>query len=95
MLETLTHNEFQGRQGETFAAKTGDGQTFDLELLDVDVKGTEPEGHRTPFSVFFKTDEHIPQQTVGVEHEEMGSFDLFIVPLGPLPGGMRYEAAFG
>ena len=33
-----------------------------------------------------------PQRTL--EHDAMGSFDLFLVPLGPRDGGMMYEAVF-
>jgi len=29
-----------------------------------------------------------------MEHEKLGTFDLFIVPLGPDSAGMRYEVIF-
>ena len=57
-----------------------------------------PEGDegRDPFSLEFTDTEHdhVPQQIVAVEHPELGSFDLFVVPLGPSDQGMRYEAIF-
>jgi hypothetical protein len=57
-----------------------------------------PEGDkgRAPFSLEFTDVEHdhVPQQTVEVRHEELGEFPLFVVPLGPSPDGMRYEAVF-
>jgi hypothetical protein len=36
----------------------------------------------------------LPQTTYRVEHDALGSFDLFLVPLQPDRGGARYEAVF-
>jgi hypothetical protein len=97
MLENLTIDDFSGRVGEAFAATAEEGRSLTLTLRAADALYTPPgdEG-RTPFSLVF-TDEaqdHVPQQTVEVEHAELGSFPLFVVPLGPSPEGMRYEAVF-
>jgi hypothetical protein len=35
-----------------------------------------------------------PQRIYRVEHDGMGTFDLFIVPVGRKNGGMEYEAIF-
>ena len=29
-----------------------------------------------------------------VEHEDIGSFEIFLVPIGPDEKGMKYEAVF-
>ena len=52
---------------------------------------------REPFSIEFhaRTPHHVPQQMFVVAHESMGTFDLFLVPLGPDAEGQRYEAVFG
>ena len=52
---------------------------------------------RDPFAVEFhsRLSHHVPQQTFAVEHAKMGTFDLFLVPLGPDAEGHRYEAVFG
>jgi hypothetical protein len=34
----------------------------------------------------------LPQETYVVRHRQMGTFKLFVVPVGPEPG--RYEAIF-
>ena len=96
MLEKLTIAEFQPRVGETFAATAGDGRKLSLKLAAVDELQGRPDADRVPFSLKFQDEaqDHVPQQTVAVEHPEMGSFDLFVVPLGPVPEGMRYEAVF-
>ena len=95
MLETVTIDDFRDRVGETFDA-TAAGRALALTLTSVDALSAPPDGGRTPFSLEFRDEaqDHVPQQTVGIEHAEMGAFDLFIVPLGPGPEGMRYEAIF-
>lgn len=37
---------------------------------------------------------HVPQGIHRVEHEQLGSLEIFLVPLGPDQQGMRYEAIF-
>jgi hypothetical protein len=94
MLGRLTVDDFKHRVGETFSATAGD-RVLTLTLTAVD-ELSGPPGGRTPFSLEFRDDarDHVPQQTVAIEHPEMGSFDLFVVPLGPSDDGMRYEAIF-
>ncbi len=53
---------------------------------------------RTPFTILLVTNGEFtafPQQTYCVEWEGLGQFDLFLVPVGPAPEGMQYEAVFG
>ena len=95
MLADLTHDHFEGRAGQTFRATTGEGQILTLELTEVQVGNPAGDGHRTPFSIELVAADHVPQQTFQVEHDELGSFELFLVPLGPSEAGMRYEAVFG
>jgi hypothetical protein len=96
MLETLTIDDFTDRVGETFTAGAGEGRVLVLTLTSVDELSPGPDAERTPFSLKFSDEaqDHVPQQTVAIEHEQMGKFDLFVVPLGPGPDGMRYEAIF-
>ena len=51
---------------------------------------------REPFSLLFRGPGNLqlPQRTYRIEHDPMGTFDLFIVPLGPDDQGFRYEAIF-
>ncbi len=96
MLDKLTIDDFENRVGETFTARAAEGRTLTLTLTSVDELPAPPDGGRTPFSLEFRDEaqDHIPQQTVAIEHSELDAFDLFIVPLGPGPAGMRYEAIF-
>ncbi len=96
MLDSLTIDDFSGRVGETFQARAEErALTLTLRQVDPLPRPVGDEG-REPFSLEFTDPEphHVAQQTVAVEHEEMGSFDLFVVPLGPNEHGMRYEAIF-
>jgi Domain of unknown function (DUF6916) len=97
MLDKLTIDDFSGRVGETFAATADEGATLTLTLRSADALYTPPgDQGRTPFSLVFtdQVQDHVPQQTVEVEHADLGSFPLFVVPLGASPEGMRYEAVF-
>ncbi len=97
MLEELTIEDFSTRVGDAFPATAGDGRALTLTLDSVDPL-PRPVGDkgREPFSLEFHdaAPDPVPQQIVAVEHPEMGSFDLFVVPLGQGPDGMRYEAIF-
>jgi hypothetical protein len=57
-----------------------------------------PGPRQQPFSVYFRGPRTpvLPQRIYRIEHHGMGSFDLFLVPIGPDPKGgwMVYEAVF-
>ena len=93
----LSHEDFANRVGERFTARGAEDARLDLTLTDVDVVGEAPEGHRVPFSLKFRDEsqDHVPQQTHDVEHEQLGQLQIVLVPLGPDAEGMRYEAVFG
>jgi hypothetical protein len=48
------------------------------------------------FSIFFSGpgDLHLPQRTYEMEHQELGSLDIFIVTVGRNEEGFLYEAVF-
>jgi hypothetical protein len=96
MLDKLTIDDFKDRVGETFTAGATEGRVLTLTLRSVDDLQPGPDAERAPFSLEFSDEaqDHVPQQTVAIEHAKMGKFDLFVVPLGPGPDGMRYEAIF-
>jgi hypothetical protein len=98
VLEKLTIEDFRNRVGQAFPATTSspEGRALTLTLTSVDALPGPPDRGRTPFSLEFRdaAPDHVPQQIVAVEHPEMGAFELFVVPLGPSPEGMRYEAIF-
>jgi hypothetical protein len=110
-LQTLTAGDFRPHQGTRFRL-TGrlppDGlpATIETELVEVTEHGySTPDSFRAPFSVLFygPLQPVLPQGSYRVEHEQLGTLELFIVPVGPdesrvpgqAPTAMRYEAVFG
>ena len=71
-----------------------------LELELVEVKGYLSKANEQTgmerFSVFFQGpgDLQLPQNTYRLEHEQMGAFDIFLVPITGDQQGFRYEAVF-
>lgn len=95
MSVELVPETFYPRVDERFhATPTFAGEPFDLVLKSCDIAGPETPHGRVPFSLMFhaETAEHVPQQTVNFTNDALGEFELFIVPLGPVEGRMRYEA---
>jgi len=100
VLETATVATFEPLVGRSFHARAGDGAELDLVLVDCavtpygDPRQWEDELARVPFSLLFETPENrsLGQQIFRVSEPSLGEFDLFLVPLGPAGGGMRYEA---
>lgn len=72
-----------------------------VRLIEAALLGqaTEPcdaSGRRRGFSLVFRGPEQpaLAQQVYRMEHEHLGTMELFIVPIGPDARGMRYEAVF-
>ena len=96
MPETLTHADFEPLVGDTVTF-AGEERTLELMLDAVELLPQPPDDKgRAPFSLTFHDaeQEHVPQQTFAVEHATLGRLDVFAVPIGPGPDGMRYEAIF-
>jgi hypothetical protein len=102
MLETLTIDTFTPHVGETFRMQVAPAQVLDLELVQVTplsaqmADGTEATRGRRPFSLLFRGPAHVvaPQRIYPLEHQAIGTCELFVVPLGPGQGGMLYEIIF-
>jgi len=97
----LTHDDFSGRVGESFEVTVRDSAALALELAETrlgpDLGGRGPEGQeRQQFSLIFTgpATPVLPQATYELDHAELGRLLIFLVPLGPREGRMRYEAAF-
>lgn len=98
MLDTLQSTDFFPLLHETFRIRLDGIEPIDLELVSVTEAGPGPKPEaRRPFSLHFLgpvSPQYLIQHTYRLEHEHMGKFDLFLVPLGPETGRMRYEAIF-
>jgi len=96
MLEDFTLATFADRLGDTFRVGEGAG-VLDLELVEVSAGVAREGAARVPFAIVFRgpLEPVLPQQIYRFEHDELGAFNLFIVPIGPGEAGMQYEAVFG
>ncbi|MDX6658726.1 MAG: hypothetical protein QOH62_3519 [Solirubrobacteraceae bacterium] len=99
----LASEIFEGHVGERFDLVPGDGEPFAATLSSCDLT---PVGNpadwvervgRVPFSLLFHAEPGpaAPQQIFELRHAQLGSFSLFLVPLGPDDQGLRYEAVIG
>jgi hypothetical protein len=98
MLETLTVDNFSPLVGQSFQFSLQPEQAVPLELVEARPLSEENSPRpRPPFVLTFKGPSHfvLPQRIYRVEHEAIGAHDIFVVPLGPAPGGgMIYEVIF-
>ena len=97
MAVELTENEFSKHLNSKFQFDLN-GQKLELEL--VEVKGyfpQESEQHGMErFSAFFAGPLNfvLPQGVYQLQHEQMGTFDIFLVPISGDQKSYRYEAVF-
>lgn len=96
MLEGFTVGTFSERVGGVFIAHRDASEASEVELAAVSEEGEGPGGR--PFSLVFRGSDGIPlsQGTYRMEHERIGVFELFLVPIGISPDGegLLYEAVF-
>jgi len=102
MIEGFTVETFADRIGERFRINFDESTALETELVvavpAVSASGSplETVGERAPFSIVFRgpTDPVLPQRIYRFEHQDLGAFEIFIVPIGRDADGVRYEAIF-
>ncbi len=96
MLQDLTPSSFSEHLGSKFRIQTGEGKYLDAELFNVVNHEAHGGLRKQPFSVHFRGPKGavLPQAIYRLEHEAMGTMDLFLVTIGPDAQGMSYEAVF-
>lgn len=99
-LDQLTSADFAAHLHDVFRAQWAGIAPVDLELTRVQdlnpATAARPDGRR-PFSIEFLgpvSTQYLPQHIYLVEHPQLGVLEIFLVPLGPEQGRMRYEAIF-
>jgi hypothetical protein len=90
----LTAASFQPRVQDTFTVSTP-AAALPLVLTEVQELGSAGI-NRSPFSLQFDGPLRpiLPQAIYQLENPTMGALEIFLVPLGPRGGSMRYEAVF-
>ncbi len=99
MLDKLTCADLAGHVNETFRLHRDAEPPLELilvETTEVAAAWAVRPGERRPFSLIFRgpRDVLLPQRTYRFEHDRLGAFEIFIVPIGPDEAGHRYEAVF-
>jgi hypothetical protein len=102
METVLTREVFEGCVGDRFLVALD--QRGDLELVLGEVErgvaaqdGDSGAQARRGFSLTFRggpADRYLPQRTYSLRHAELGTLEIFLVPLGPQAGAMCYQAVF-
>lgn len=93
-MEGLTHEAFRQQAGTKFQVQVGEDSTVELDLVEIsDIKlypGQEQFAvvFRGPLSAF------LGQGVRPFSHDEMGQFEIFIVPIRQDERGFYYEAIF-
>jgi hypothetical protein len=97
MSASLTEQEFSQHVGTPFQLSL-DEQAIELKLSAVKgyLAGPNEQGGMERFSAFFDgpAAPHLQQSLYHLSHEQMGEFDIFLVPVAKVGEGFRYEAVF-
>src|SRR6266496_378658 len=97
MSVALTEKEFSRHLNSRFKLTIQD-QELELELIEVKayLPQANDQGGMERFSIFFDGpgNFYLPQRLYRLEHEQMGEFEIFLVPIAGDQKGFRYEAVF-
>ena len=93
-MSELTRDDFAAQLNTTFDIFLTDDAAVEAELIEV----TEQRklGKAEGFAILFLAPLTAPiiQQNCKVEHPTLGSFELFLVPVGQNEAGIQYESVF-
>ena len=90
----LTHEEFSRHLNTKFGIRLSDEQVIEAELAELSELLLSARQER--FAIVFRASNEvlIDQGLHRFEHNEMGTFNLFIVPIGRDERGTYYESVF-
>lgn len=96
--DALTEEAFTRHVNTTFSISLGESRRVELKLVEVVGYESRPDEQQgmERFSLFFlgPAEPFLPQNTYTMEHEQMGSNPIFIVPIAKTDEGFRYQAVF-
>jgi len=94
-LASLSLADFTPRLNESFLLNHAEGN-LELALIEARDLGWNRPGDRQAFSLVFlgPASPLLPQRMYTLTHKALAVEGIFLVPLGPGAGGMRYEAIF-
>jgi hypothetical protein len=93
-MADLTHEEFSKHLKAKFGIRISEERAIEAELAEVSEHLISPRQER--FSLVFRTSNEVTlaQGMHRFEHDGMGPFELFIVPIERDETGTLYEAVF-
>jgi len=93
MIESFTERTFLDHLNTMFQVFGEGADPLDVELVKVTSLSSPKQ---VQFSILFQGPANLflPQRTYTLEHEILGKFDLFLVPVGKNTKGFEYEAVF-
>jgi hypothetical protein len=98
MLQDLTPSSFEEHLGTRFRIHSEGEAPLEAELFQVARHEEHGGPRKQPFSILLRIPREIrtilPQSIYRVEHDQLGTMEIFLVPVGPDESGMRYEAVF-
>ena len=94
MTEKLEHARFLENLNSKFRLQVQGSDEVELELTEV--SQLEATRRQEMFSIVFRSSSStvMSQRTYRLEHDKMGEFDLFLVPIRRDDQGVYYEAVF-
>jgi hypothetical protein len=97
MLQDLTCENFGHCLNQVFRLNCDSG-TFEVKLIEcrkLDSHGRS-QGQREPFSLMFLGPRQpiLPQRIYNFDFGQLGTLEIFIVPIGTDALGVRYQAVF-
>lgn len=98
MPVSLTEKEFSQHLDTIFRVKRDGGEAIDFTLVEVKpyTSSDNEQGGMERFSIFFRgpSQPYLPQSTYSLDHDQMGQFEIFLVPIGRDDENFLYEAVF-
>lgn len=96
LLGQLTFETFNKQLNSQFRVLVDSANTTQIELIEALQSDSAANPPQEIFSLLFRgpASPKLSQRTYCFEHDELGRFDLFIVPVGQNQSGMLYQAVF-
>lgn len=94
MLDTLTHADFVPHLNTKFRMLLPSAPPLEIELVQADEFTASARQERFSLSFLAPNDAPVEQGVYELEHEQLGTGSLFLVPISRTEKGLHYEAVF-
>lgn len=93
-MDLPKQQHFEAAVGSSFSLPFDNGETFELRLDSYDASAHLDDQTYRNYSLIFSGPDHfqLQQATFTMNHEVLGTFMLFLVPIGKTEGRVQYQA---